>query len=522
MILHILSLYGVVQVLLSAAALVSLCIRRLGTYGEQLKANYRMAALAAICAAAAAFFPAGPMLQPAVKLWAAPSMQAFDRAHAPARAAALHAVSAAPAADYVMLFIFGVLAGAFTVGVLFAARDLIRLLRLTRRAYHLRRVGRVRVLVSEETGMPFSFRIWRRAYIVLPLTLMTEPEAFRLAAGHELQHHRQGDTAWVYALFAIKSISFWNPLVQAWMAWTGDVQELACDEALLNRGKAGPHAYARCLIEVAQTALNIQAQPVCATGLLWGNRRQLLSRRIAYMFNDNKRSGRGRLLTAVAVCAAAAFSAAAFAGRGWIQDRRISAAQAQEMARAAQHGTSFPIVVNEDVVRQLNRFLGTAEGRDFIRKSLRHLQEQRATVEEKVRSYGLPEELMAVPLIESGYQNLEPNSRNGVGAGLWMFIVSTAKKYGLRVDQTVDQRLDIPLETDAAMRYLSSNHLLFRDWQLALLAYNIGEGRVHECIEQTGSRDAWQLIHSGCENDHEYLARFMAALLIMKNPASVN
>jgi membrane-bound lytic murein transglycosylase D len=139
-----------------------------------------------------------------------------------------------------------------------------------------------------------------------------------------------------------------------------------------------------------------------------------------------------------------------------------------------------------------------------------------------VNKYGLPSELLAIPIIESGYQNNHvPSDIRIKAAGLWQFIVSTARNYGLKVDDVVDERLDVPLATDAAMRYLQSNYLRFKDWQLATLAYNMGENAVQKGIVATGSRDAWTLIRNGHEGDKDYLPKLMAAILIMKNPDSV-
>jgi membrane-bound lytic murein transglycosylase D len=103
-----------------------------------------------------------------------------------------------------------------------------------------------------------------------------------------------------------------------------------------------------------------------------------------------------------------------------------------------------------------------------------------------------------------------------------MFIAPTARNYGLRVDSQADERLNPARLTDAAMRYLKSNNLMFRDWLLAILAYNAGERAVSQAIHATGSRDAWTLVRRGYESDKDYLAKVMAAVLIMKNPDSVN
>jgi hypothetical protein len=214
--------------------------------------------------------------------------------------------------------------------------------------------------------------------------------------------------------------------------------------------------------------------------------------------------------------------ASAYASKGLVQDRRVSLAQAQEMATHAQSDSGFPVVVNERVLKQLNRFIGTPEGRDFMRASLARMETYKGLVGHSLQKYGMPNEIMAVPLIESGYQNLgEREDSKSHSAGLWQFIPSTARIYGLRVDGQKDERLDPTLNTDAALRYLQANHLRFGDWQLSALAYNMGERALQSAIEAVGSRDAWTVVNKGYENDKDYLAKLMAAILIMRNPESV-
>jgi soluble lytic murein transglycosylase-like protein len=144
-------------------------------------------------------------------------------------------------------------------------------------------------------------------------------------------------------------------------------------------------------------------------------------------------------------------------------------------------------------------------------------------VSAKRAKYGVPAEFAAIPIVESGYQNLPQRGNNHTrGAGLWQFIPSTARNFGLKVDAQVDERLDIERETDAAMRLLLANKARFNSWELSLLAYNVGENKVQDAINRTGSRDVWTLIDAGVENDTADVAKVMAAILIMKNPGFVN
>ena len=130
----------------------------------------------------------------------------------------------------------------------------------------------------------------------------------------------------------------------------------------------------------------------------------------------------------------------------------------------------------------------------------------------------MPEELIAIPVIESGYRNLPQSSHESWGAGIWMFIKSTARNYGLKVNDQVDERLNPELLTDAAMRLLIANRARFDDWQLSVLAYSAGESHVQKAIDQTGSRDPWKIIQAGIGDEPDYLPKLMATILIMKNP----
>ena len=133
----------------------------------------------------------------------------------------------------------------------------------------------------------------------------------------------------------------------------------------------------------------------------------------------------------------------------------------------------------------------------------------------------MPDELMAVPIIESGYKN-DTQTTGAQAAGLWMFIPKPHAITAFESTIPQDDRLNVDLETDAAMRYLNANFLRFQDWQLALLAYNMGESQVQKAIDAVGSRDAWKLIQAGYEGDKNYLASFMASVLILKNPSLYN
>ena len=109
--------------------------------------------------------------------------------------------------------------------------------------------------------------------------------------------------------------------------------------------------------------------------------------------------------------------------------------------------------MNDAVLRQLNLLLGTPDGRAFVRSSMARLREYAPDILAELKRHGLPPELLAIPLVESGYRDLPAKSL--AGAGLWMFIAPTARHYGLEVSAIRDERLKIRAETSAAMRMFS-------------------------------------------------------------------
>jgi hypothetical protein len=99
---------------------------------------------------------------------------------------------------------------------------------------------------------------------------------------------------------------------------------------------------------------------------------------------------------------------------------------------------------------------------------------------------GVPQELILVGLVESGYQSDAVSPAQAVG--MWQFVPATARRFGL-INEQGDFRTDVLRSTRAAARYLKVLLEQFQDWRLALAAYNAGEDRVEEAISKAQSRD---------------------------------
>ena len=112
--------------------------------------------------------------------------------------------------------------------------------------------------------------------------------------------------------------------------------------------------------------------------------------------------------------------------------------------------------------------------------------------ESKLDQYGLPLELKHLAIVESA---LNPKARSRAGAlGLWQFMYTTGKMYGLRMNSYYDERMDPIKSTDAACRYLSDLYKQYKDWNLVIAAYNCGPGNVNKAIRRSGgNRDFWEI-----------------------------
>lgn len=120
---------------------------------------------------------------------------------------------------------------------------------------------------------------------------------------------------------------------------------------------------------------------------------------------------------------------------------------------------------------------------------------------------GLPVELVYLPIIESAYN---PRARSRANAvGLWQFIASTGRKYGLRVDWWVDERLDPYYSTDAALRYLKALYEEFGRWDLAIAAYNVGEGKIRRALRRGGT-SFWDIYQRLPRETRMYVPLFVA------------
>ncbi len=187
-----------------------------------------------------------------------------------------------------------------------------------------------------------------------------------------------------------------------------------------------------------------------------------------------------------------------------------------QVARPESPPQNFPIAHNREVERFIHLYEKSRRV-DFQRR-LARAQRYLPLMKKIFTDRGVPEELVYVALVESGFHPVARSSANAVG--IWQFTRATGKHYGLRSSYWFDERRDPVKSTIAAAMYLSDLHEMFNDWYLALAAYNAGTGAVERAIKRYGTRDFWKLSRRKAlpRQTRNYVPKILAAITIARNP----
>jgi membrane-bound lytic murein transglycosylase D len=350
------------------------------------------------------------------------------------------------------------------------------------------------------------------------IVLLQPGSDWRIALRHEATHHRHGDAAWAWAWALVGALGWPNPAIAALVARVRLVEELACDDRVVQRVQ--PKIYARALLRAAGPVHAVA--PAAASP-------HALRRRISMLAQPRTRL--------VPVLPALVVGAALLAGTALAGGPSVP----RDLPRLAREssGPGWTIPADGPVADALAAIVASPKARTFYREGLVRREDLAELVDGALADAGLPPQLAAVPLVESGYRNLGASAGDGVwtednardfkpgtsrapgrpGRGVWMFIAPTAREYGLRTGAT-DDRFDVPKETAAAVALLAHDFQAFGDWGLAVAAYNQGENKVRSAIAAQGTRDVWALTEAGALND--YSAEVFAASILVDHPEVVS
>ena len=179
--------------------------------------------------------------------------------------------------------------------------------------------------------------------------------------------------------------------------------------------------------------------------------------------------------------------------------------------------SQLPLEENDAVLSYIHYF-STERGHKILIAGLRRSGRFRALVQRILDNEGLPQELIYLAQIESGFL---PRARSNKSAvGMWQFVQFRGRQYGLLQTPASDDRLDPEKATHAAARHLRDLYATFGDWYLAMAAYNCGPGCVERAVERTGFADFWELRNRNVlpRETSNYVPAILALTIMAKNP----
>src|SRR6201993_4355187 len=178
--------------------------------------------------------------------------------------------------------------------------------------------------------------------------------------------------------------------------------------------------------------------------------------------------------------------------------------------------SDLPLMMTDQVAGYINYF--SSRGRGVLERGLERSGRYDEMIRRVLKEEGVPQDLIFLAQAESGFH---PLALSRVGArGIWQFMASRARGYGLERDWWVDERQDPEKSTRAAGRHLKDLYNQFGDWYLALAAYNSGPGTVQSAVKRTGYADYWELYRRNVlpKETKNYVPIILAVTIMAKNP----
>jgi len=189
-----------------------------------------------------------------------------------------------------------------------------------------------------------------------------------------------------------------------------------------------------------------------------------------------------------------------------------------ELVRSAEQGASYdyPIDLNDKVLTWVSLFSTTKRG--FMENALGRASQYMPMIRQVFAEEGVPSDLAYLAVIESGFRNEAKSKAKAVG--MWQFIRSTGRIYGLKGTAWVEERRDPVKATRASARYLKRLYEITGDWYLAASSYNAGPLTLERAIQNVGTRNFWDLARSRWLRieTKNYIPELCAAILVGRNP----
>ncbi|MES2770132.1 MAG: LysM peptidoglycan-binding domain-containing protein [Bdellovibrionota bacterium] len=209
-----------------------------------------------------------------------------------------------------------------------------------------------------------------------------------------------------------------------------------------------------------------------------------------------------------------------------VTDQSLEKSSQAEPARVDIPDAKVSLKIYPDIPHHYNRHVqkwldyfqskrGSVHMQKYLERSARYLPAMKKILKEN----GLPEDLVYIALIESGFGS---SARSHAGAvGYWQFIAPTGRRYNLQINSLIDERKDPFKSTLAAVKYFRSLYNVFGNWYFAFAGYNGGENRMFRVLMKHDSRDFWTIAETKKMLPKEtanYIPKYIAARMIAKNP----
>ena len=195
-------------------------------------------------------------------------------------------------------------------------------------------------------------------------------------------------------------------------------------------------------------------------------------------------------------------------------EKNVSSADVIALEQAKQN-VNFGFTINPLIQQYINYYQGRGRStmESGLRKSGRYMKIARQIFKEE----GVPVDITWLGQVESAWQ---PKAMSWAAAsGLWQFIPGTGRQFGLKQTAWIDERNSFEQATRASARYLKSLAAHYRgDWELAMGAYNTGQGNIDRGISRAGKANFWAIYPFIAQETRNYVPNILATILIAKNP----